>query len=82
MLEYSLTHWLTFFSAAFILTLSPGPDLAFFFGANHQRRAQIRLRRHAGHLGRNIGPYHLGDYRPVGSDHRFGLVERLALVGK
>ena len=29
MLEYSLTHWLTFFSAAFILTLSPGPDLAF-----------------------------------------------------
>ena len=29
MLEYSLSHWLTFFSAAFILTLSPGPDLAF-----------------------------------------------------
>ena len=29
MLEYSLTHWLTFFSAAFILTLSPRPNLAF-----------------------------------------------------
>ena len=29
MLEYSLSHWLTFFSAAFIFTLSPGPDLAF-----------------------------------------------------
>ena len=29
MLEYSLSHWLTFFSAAFILTLSLGPDLAF-----------------------------------------------------
>jgi threonine/homoserine/homoserine lactone efflux protein len=29
MLDYSLAHWLTFFSAAFILTLSPGPDLAF-----------------------------------------------------
>jgi threonine/homoserine/homoserine lactone efflux protein len=29
MFEYTAPHWITFFSAAILLTLAPGPDLAF-----------------------------------------------------
>jgi threonine/homoserine/homoserine lactone efflux protein len=32
MFEYSLLHWATFLSTAFLLTISPGPDLAFILG--------------------------------------------------
>ena len=29
MFDYTVAHWMTFFSAAILLTLAPGPDLAF-----------------------------------------------------
>jgi threonine/homoserine/homoserine lactone efflux protein len=32
MFDYSLTHWITFLSAAVFLNLSPGPDMAFILG--------------------------------------------------
>lgn len=32
MFDYTLAHWLTFFSAAVLLNLSPGPDIAFILG--------------------------------------------------
>jgi threonine/homoserine/homoserine lactone efflux protein len=32
MLHYDLVHWSTFFSAALLLNLAPGPDLAFILG--------------------------------------------------
>jgi len=32
MFDYSLLHFVTFFTAAFLLTLSPGPDIAFILG--------------------------------------------------
>ena len=32
MFEYSIFHWVTFFSTAFLLTISPGPDIAFILG--------------------------------------------------
>jgi len=32
MFDYSPVHWATFFTAAFLLTLSPGPDIAFILG--------------------------------------------------
>ncbi|MGB0695652.1 MAG: LysE family translocator [Rhodospirillaceae bacterium] len=32
MFDYSLLHWTTFFSAAFLLCLSPGPDIAYIIG--------------------------------------------------
>jgi threonine/homoserine/homoserine lactone efflux protein len=32
MFEYSTLHWVTFFSTAFLLTISPGPDIAFILG--------------------------------------------------
>ncbi|MFS2176385.1 threonine/homoserine/homoserine lactone efflux protein [Rhizobium pisi] len=32
MFDYSLTHWLAFLSAAVLLNLSPGPDIAFILG--------------------------------------------------
>ena len=32
MFDYPLLHGVTFFSAAFLLTLSPGPDIAFILG--------------------------------------------------
>ncbi len=32
MFEYSLLHWTTFFLAAVLLNLSPGPDIAFILG--------------------------------------------------
>ncbi|MBN2428911.1 MAG: LysE family translocator [Deltaproteobacteria bacterium] len=30
--DYSLAHWATFLTAAFLLNLSPGPDMAFILG--------------------------------------------------
>lgn len=40
MFEYSLVHWLTFLSAAFVLEIVPGPDMAFILGhtVRHGRR--------------------------------------------
>ncbi len=40
MFSYTLLHWVTFFSAAILLNLSPGPDIAFILGqtAKHGRR--------------------------------------------
>lgn len=32
MFDYTLAHWLTFLSAAALLNLSPGPDIAFILG--------------------------------------------------
>lgn len=32
MFDYSAVHWATFFASAFLLTLSPGPDIAFILG--------------------------------------------------
>ncbi|MEZ5841160.1 MAG: LysE family translocator [Hyphomicrobiales bacterium] len=32
MFDYSLLHWTTFLSAALLLNLSPGPDIAFILG--------------------------------------------------
>ncbi|MHB0775043.1 LysE family translocator [Halomonas sp. WWR20] len=32
MFDYTLAHWITFFSAAVLLNLSPGPDMAFILG--------------------------------------------------
>ena len=32
MFDYTLVHWLTFFSAALLLELSPGPDMAYVVG--------------------------------------------------
>lgn len=32
MFDYSLLHWTTFLIAAFLLNLSPGPDIAFILG--------------------------------------------------
>ncbi|MCX2524236.1 LysE family translocator [Larsenimonas rhizosphaerae] len=32
MFDYSLMHWTTFFSAALLLNISPGPDMAFILG--------------------------------------------------
>lgn len=43
MFDYSLVHWATFFSAALLLNLSPGPDIAFILGqaARGGRRAGV-----------------------------------------
>ncbi|CBV42202.2 MULTISPECIES: LysE family translocator [Halomonas] len=43
MLTYSLAHWMTFLSAAVLLNLSPGPDMAFILGqtARHGRRGGV-----------------------------------------
>lgn len=32
MLHYTATHWILFLAAAFVLNLSPGPDIAFILG--------------------------------------------------
>lgn len=32
MFEYSVLHWTTFFTAAILLNLAPGPDIAFILG--------------------------------------------------
>lgn len=40
MFDYSAAHWLTFFTASFLLTLSPGPDLAFILAQTAKRGRQ------------------------------------------
>lgn len=40
MFDYSLAHWIGFLSAAILLNLSPGPDIAFILG--HTVRSGIR----------------------------------------
>ena len=37
MFDYSLAHWATFFTAAILLNLSPGPDMAFILGQTVKR---------------------------------------------
>lgn len=37
MFDYSLAHWATFFTAAVLLNLSPGPDMAFILGQTAHR---------------------------------------------
>ena len=37
MCDYSLAHWATFFTAAVLLNLSPGPDMAFILGQTAKR---------------------------------------------
>ena len=32
MFDYTLIHWTTFFTAAILLNISPGPDMAFILG--------------------------------------------------
>ena len=40
MFDYSLAHWATFFTAAVLLNLSPGPDMAFILGQTAKRGVQ------------------------------------------
>lgn len=40
MFEYSLAHWAAFFTAAVLLNLSPGPDMAFILGQTVKRGVQ------------------------------------------
>ncbi len=40
MFDYSLTHWATFLTAAILLNLSPGPDMAFILGQTVKRGIQ------------------------------------------
>src|SRR6478736_3633960 len=40
MLDYSLAHWIAFLTAAVLLNLSPGPDMAFILG--HTIKSGIR----------------------------------------
>lgn len=42
MFDYSVLHWTTFFGAAVLLNISPGPDMAFIMGQAARRG------RHAG----------------------------------
>ncbi|MCP4158782.1 MAG: LysE family translocator [Deltaproteobacteria bacterium] len=37
MFDYTLTHWITFLTAALLLNLSPGPDMAFILGQTAKR---------------------------------------------
>jgi len=37
MFDYSLTHWATFFTAAVLLNLAPGPDMAFILAQTAKR---------------------------------------------
>ncbi|GAB6907783.1 Amino acid efflux protein [Desulfosarcina cetonica] len=37
MFDYTFTHWATFLTAAFLLNLSPGPDMAFILGQTARR---------------------------------------------
>lgn len=43
MFDYSLAHWLAFLTAAVLLNLSPGPDMAYILGqtARHGRRGGV-----------------------------------------
>ncbi len=40
MFDYSLAHWTTFITAAILLNLSPGPDMAFILGQTARRGMQ------------------------------------------
>jgi threonine/homoserine/homoserine lactone efflux protein len=40
MFDYTLTHWATFFTAAILLNLSPGPDMAFILAQTAKRGKQ------------------------------------------
>ena len=40
MFDYSLSHWATFFTAAVLLNISPGPDMAFILGQTAKRGIQ------------------------------------------
>ena len=40
MFEYNLAHWITFFTAAILLNLSPGPDLIFIISQTSKRGIQ------------------------------------------
>lgn len=40
MFDYTLTHWATFLTAAVLLNLSPGPDIAFILGQTAKRGVQ------------------------------------------
>jgi threonine/homoserine/homoserine lactone efflux protein len=40
MFDYSLAHWATFVTAAVLLNLSPGPDMAFILGQTAKRGVQ------------------------------------------
>jgi threonine/homoserine/homoserine lactone efflux protein len=40
MFDYTFAHWATFFSAAILLNLSPGPDMAFILGQTAKRGTQ------------------------------------------
>ena len=40
MFDYSLAHWVTFFTAAVLLNLSPGPDMAFILGQTTKKGVQ------------------------------------------
>lgn len=40
MFDYSLSHWAAFFTAAVLLNLSPGPDMAFILGQTAKRGMQ------------------------------------------
>ena len=37
MFDYSLAHWVTFLTAAVLLNISPGPDMAFILGQTAKR---------------------------------------------
>ena len=37
MFDYSLTHWVAFLTAAVLLNISPGPDMAFILGQTAKR---------------------------------------------
>lgn len=41
MFEYTIAHWVTFLTAAVLLNLSPGPDIAYILGqtASHGRKS-------------------------------------------
>jgi len=40
MFDYSIAHWVTFFTAAVLLNLSPGPDMAFILAQTAKRGVQ------------------------------------------
>ena len=40
MFDYSIAHWVTFLTAAVLLNLSPGPDMAFILGQTAKRGVQ------------------------------------------
>ena len=43
MFDYSLAHWLAFLTAAVVLNVSPGPDMAFILGQTARRGTRAGL---------------------------------------